>query len=64
MTKPELLVTPGSVSEMKRQIESGADAFVIGEQRSVFALRASLAASKYKKQLHWHMRTGKKYTSQ
>ncbi|OAH56090.1 MULTISPECIES: peptidase U32 family protein [Bacillaceae] len=33
MTKPELLVTPGSISEMNRQIEAGADAFVLGEQR-------------------------------
>ncbi len=33
MKKPELLVTPGSVEEIKKQIEAGADAFVVGEQR-------------------------------
>lgn len=33
MNKPELLVTPGSVNEIKKQIEAGADAFLIGEQR-------------------------------
>ncbi|MCP3762650.1 U32 family peptidase [Domibacillus sp. A3M-37] len=33
MNKPELLVTPGSVDEIKKQIEAGADAFLIGEQR-------------------------------
>ena len=33
MKKPELLVTPGSVAEIIKQIEAGADAFLIGEQR-------------------------------
>jgi U32 family peptidase len=33
MKKPELLVTPGSVDELIKQIEAGADAFLIGEQR-------------------------------
>ncbi|WP_050180964.1 peptidase U32 family protein [Domibacillus robiginosus] len=33
MKKPELLVTPGSVDELVKQIKAGADAFLIGEQR-------------------------------
>lgn len=33
MRKPELLVTPTSVDDIHSLIESGADAFVIGEQR-------------------------------
>lgn len=33
MRKPELLVTPTSVEDINPLIESGADAFVIGEQR-------------------------------
>ncbi|GEL03926.1 U32 family peptidase [Rummeliibacillus sp. G93] len=37
MTKPELLVTPQSLSHIKALIEAGADAFLIGEQQ--FGLR-------------------------
>ena len=37
MKKPELLVTPQSVSHVKELLEAGADAFVIGEQQ--FGLR-------------------------
>ncbi|MEN7400857.1 U32 family peptidase, partial [Bacillus licheniformis] len=33
MKKPELLVTPTSVSDIKPLAEAGADAFIIGEQR-------------------------------
>jgi U32 family peptidase len=33
MKKPELLVTPTNVTDIKLLIEAGADAFVIGEQR-------------------------------
>lgn len=37
MKKPELLVTPTAVSDIKPLAEAGADAFIIGEQR--FGLR-------------------------
>lgn len=33
MKKPELLVTPGSIDELIKQIEAGADSFLIGEER-------------------------------
>ena len=37
MTKPELLVTPRTLEDIKPLIEAGADAFIIGEER--FGLR-------------------------
>jgi len=33
MKKPELLVTPKDIANMRDLLEAGADAFVIGEQR-------------------------------
>ncbi|MTL76697.1 U32 family peptidase, partial [Turicibacter sanguinis] len=37
MKKPELIVTPHDIHEIKDLIEAGADAFIIGEEK--FGLR-------------------------
>ncbi|MFB8735289.1 hypothetical protein ACEQPO_20210 [Bacillus sp. SL00103] len=39
--KPELLVTPSTVSDVLPLIEAGADAFLIGEQTYGIVLQAS-----------------------
>ncbi|WP_409341586.1 peptidase U32 family protein [Paenibacillus sp. MBLB4367] len=41
--KPELLTTAGSIKELERLIEAGADAFVIGEQRYGMRLAGDFA---------------------
>ncbi|OMP67602.1 peptidase U32 family protein [Domibacillus epiphyticus] len=60
MKKPELLVTPGSVSEIKRQIEAGADAFIIGEQRYGLRLAGEFDREQIKEAIKISHEYGKK----
>lgn len=60
MKKPELLVTPGSVAEIRKQIEAGADAFLIGEQRYGLRLAGEFSREDIKEAITIAHEQGKK----
>lgn len=60
MKKPELLVTPGSVDELIKQIEAGADAFLIGEQRYGLRLAGEFTREEVKEAISIAHEHGKK----
>ncbi|WP_309089749.1 peptidase U32 family protein [Domibacillus sp.] len=60
MKKPELLVTPGSVDELIKQIEAGADAFLIGEQRYGLRLAGEFTREEVKEAIRIAHKHGKK----
>ncbi|PLS15596.1 collagenase-like protease [Bacillus sp. M6-12] len=60
MKKPELLVTPTSVEDILPLIESGADAFVVGEQRYGLRLAGEFSREAIKKTLEIAHQHGKK----
>ncbi|WP_110926974.1 peptidase U32 family protein [Bacillus massiliglaciei] len=60
MKKPELLVTPGSIAEMKQLLEAGADAFVIGEQRYALRLPGEFSREDVRKAIEIAHEAGKK----
>jgi putative protease len=62
MKKPELLVSTGSVEEMKRLIEAGADAVIVGEQRYGLRLAGNIQVDKLAEAIEWsHARQAKVY---
>ncbi|WP_046173903.1 peptidase U32 family protein [Domibacillus indicus] len=60
MKKPELLVTPGSVTEIQKQIVAGADAFLIGEQRYGLRLAGEFSREQIKEAVRLAHEHGKK----
>ncbi|MEM1502250.1 peptidase U32 family protein [Domibacillus sp. 8LH] len=60
MKKPELLVTPGSVDELIKQIKAGADAFLIGEQRYGLRLAGEFTREEVKEAIRIAHEHGKK----
>lgn len=60
MTKPELLVTPATVAELTQQIEAGADAFVIGEERYGLRLAGEFSREDIKEAIRIAHQAGKK----
>lgn len=63
MKKPELLVTPTSVTHITALIDAGADAFVIGEQRYALRLAGEFKRDDVKKAIELaHAKEVKKYT--
>ena len=60
MKKPELLVTPKSVNHIKNLIETGADAFVIGEQQFGLRLAGEFSVSEVEEATKLVHEAGKK----
>ncbi|MFJ7755025.1 peptidase U32 family protein [Peribacillus muralis] len=60
MKKPELLVTPTSVTHLGELIDAGADAFVIGEQRYALRLAGEFTREDVKKAIGMVHAAGKK----
>ncbi|MEW9700065.1 peptidase U32 family protein [Paenibacillus sp. SI8] len=64
MKKPELVVSSGSVTELKRLIEAGADAVIIGEERYGLRLPGEVTLEELKHAVAWaHERGAKVYVA-
>jgi putative protease len=62
LNKPELLVSAGSVTEMKKLVEAGADAVVVGEHRFGLRLSGEVQVDELKEAIDWaHARQAKVY---
>lgn len=64
MNKPELVVSSGSVFEMKGLIEAGADAVIVGEERYGMRLPGEIKLEELQAAIAWaHERGAKVYVS-
>ncbi|NEW04562.1 U32 family peptidase [Paenibacillus sp. SYP-B3998] len=64
MKKPELVVSSGSVTELKRLIEAGADAVIVGEERYGLRLPGEVTQEELRTAVNWaHERGAKVYVA-
>ncbi|MBD0381759.1 peptidase U32 family protein [Paenibacillus sedimenti] len=64
MKKPELVVSSGSVTELKRLIEAGADAVIVGEERYGLRLPGEVQLAELQDAVAWsHERGAKVYVA-